>query len=409
MNIRIFLFQVVVGLLIISSSALGRDKPNIQFDNLKIQNVEKNNKSIEEACELIMHNNYYAGFSTGQQPHDKLVTYFDPADCGDPTYPFEISSISFFFRAHNGFQWPVTMDIVVFAPAIPNDKCSAPDVELYRFSITCDYLNWTEPFPETAVFPEPLCVSEPVFIGVEYNDPGDGPFPSLAFDTAAAPDSCDNWYYYDEPTLDTNWMEWYDFWENLPGYPLFWIDGETVSSVCSIDSDADGIDDSEDNCPNNPNTDQLDFDTDGLGDVCDNCPDDSNPTQEDSDNDGIGNICDICPEDAYNDPDNDGICESIDNCPGYYNPTQTDSDLNGWGDVCHDCCVGIRGNIDNLATIDIADLVYYVDYMFLIPHSPQPPCFKEADMVVDGEIDIADLVFLVEFQFSSGPPPPDCF
>jgi hypothetical protein len=51
------------------------------------------------------------------------------------------------------------------------------------------------------------------------------------------------------------------------------------------DFDGDGVLDSEDNCPNTYNPDQLDLDGDGIGDVCD----------EDDDNDGIVDIDDNCP------------------------------------------------------------------------------------------------------------------
>ena len=61
---------------------------------------------------------------------------------------------------------------------------------------------------------------------------------------------------------------------------------------CPIDdADGDGVADSQYNCPNTPNADQVDTDADLDGDVCDNCPVDSNPDQLDSDNDGIGDAC----------------------------------------------------------------------------------------------------------------------
>lgn len=71
------------------------------------------------------------------------------------------------------------------------------------------------------------------------------------------------------------------------------------------DGDGDGIPDSIDNCPADPNPDQADGDGDGEGDACDddrdgdgvadvddNCPDEPNPDQADSDGDGIGDACD---------------------------------------------------------------------------------------------------------------------
>ena len=58
------------------------------------------------------------------------------------------------------------------------------------------------------------------------------------------------------------------------------------------DRDGDGVLDTEDNCPDEPNGNQADPDADGIGDACDNCPDDANASQEDRDQDGIGDVCD---------------------------------------------------------------------------------------------------------------------
>jgi len=68
----------------------------------------------------------------------------------------------------------------------------------------------------------------------------------------------------------------------------------------------------------------------------------------------------------------------------------------------------ICGDIDGSCSspVDIADLVYLVDFMF--GGGPEPPEMEAAD--VDGSgglIDIADLVYLVDFMFGGGPEP-DC-
>lgn len=73
------------------------------------------------------------------------------------------------------------------------------------------------------------------------------------------------------------------------------------------------------------------------------------------------------------------------------------------------CCLGIRGNIDNDAEniIDVADLVYFVDYQFR--DGDEPFCLEEADLVIDGVLDVGDLVFMVDYQFREGDEPPGCF
>lgn len=109
----------------------------------------------------------------------------------------------------------------------------------------------------------------------------------------------------------------------------------------NADTDADGVKDSEDNCPLVANADQKDTDGDGIGDVCDNddrdgdgikdnvdnCPDSPNASQTDTDNDGKGDVCDY-------DQDNDGVSDLQDNCPQTYNPNQSDRDGDGLGDSC---------------------------------------------------------------------------
>ncbi len=64
----------------------------------------------------------------------------------------------------------------------------------------------------------------------------------------------------------------------------------------------------------------------------------------------------------------------------------------------------IRGDIDGVDGIDIADLVYLVEHQF--NDGPEPPNMEAADTNGDGLYDVEDIVYLVDFMFTGGPPPP---
>jgi hypothetical protein len=106
------------------------------------------------------------------------------------------------------------------------------------------------------------------------------------------------------------------------------------------DTDDDGIDDVDDNCPAVPNIDQADLDGDASGDACDadddgdgvldtadNCPRHANADQANLDGDSVGDVCDL-------DDDRDGVADTADNCPRAANAGQQDSDGDGVGDAC---------------------------------------------------------------------------
>jgi len=75
-----------------------------------------------------------------------------------------------------------------------------------------------------------------------------------------------------------------------------------------------------------------------------------------------------------------------------------------------DCCIGMRGNVnfDQNDVIDIADLVYFIEFAFGGLIGIELPCEEEADVDGDGQLSIADIVYFVSYMFHNGPPPLDC-
>ncbi|MFK8011287.1 MAG: thrombospondin type 3 repeat-containing protein [Marinicellaceae bacterium] len=100
-----------------------------------------------------------------------------------------------------------------------------------------------------------------------------------------------------------------------------------------------------DNFEDNRQATKTDKDKDSIADELDNCPNQPNPNQLDTNANGIGDACE--KPTTVNDQDNDGIMDAKDNCPSIHNSNQIDTDNNGTGDACQN-----QHNTNDLSNAD---------------------------------------------------------
>jgi hypothetical protein len=68
----------------------------------------------------------------------------------------------------------------------------------------------------------------------------------------------------------------------------------------------------------------------------------------------------------------------------------------------------ICGDVNGDGKVNVNDIVYLINYLF-VPNSPPPPWpMKRADVNNDGKVDVNDVVYLINWLFVPGSPPPVC-
>jgi len=63
----------------------------------------------------------------------------------------------------------------------------------------------------------------------------------------------------------------------------------------------------------------------------------------------------------------------------------------------------IRGDSNSSGAVDIADVIFLLDYLFSSGGTPSPE--EAGDANADGALDISDAIYLLVFLFDSGAPP----
>ena len=159
---------------------------------------------------------------------------------------------------------------------------------------------------------------------------------------------------------------------------------------CPLDKDDDGVADYLDLCPEIAGSKLVngcpDQDNDGITDTNDRCPDQAGMSMlkgcPDADNDGVADLDDLCPntksgtkvdpKGCESDTDNDGLSDDLDRCPSVAGPLSLrgcpDLDGDGVADL-DDRCPNAKGTLTNkgcpeIAPADIVRITYIGSKIF---------------------------------------------
>ena len=107
--------------------------------------------------------------------------------------------------------------------------------------------------------------------------------------------------------------------------------------------------------------------------------------------------------------------------PGHYYDEACDIGVDGAGHVYVTGCIwvgeysgacdyatikyseALRGDVNGDGAIDVADILYLINYLFIGGPAPEP--LESGNINCDGVVDIADVVYLINYLFIGGSPP----
>jgi hypothetical protein len=157
----------------------------------------------------------------------------DPMNCaGSADYPYSVYFVSMPVFHFPGARWPLGVELQIWS-AVPGDSCAGPQEKLYARHYLLDSASFIAPHVGVIRLDDPVCVSGPFFVSIEYDGRTPQPYPSMLFDTIIPPSNCLNWGY-----RDNSWLEWNDFWTgSIAGNFMVWVDGFSNSAFCGMNED----------------------------------------------------------------------------------------------------------------------------------------------------------------------------